>query len=430
MPTTQLYPDVLGALTGGDRCSINILEAALAAHPAQVYPGVPFGVFLVLQNTADTRVDVTVTLQLPKAFVAPKETVGLTLSAYEVGYAALPVAVRAGVDAGSTHKVGVDVEVRPQSKAKSDRQPGGDLSPAVTQKVQNMARLDFVTKRRGRSSIEVPVTVGSGQPAKANKPAAGWFSLWSLENADDVFLIQRCGALVRTHTFKQLTRDSLLPPLRDLTQKRFEAVGYPLKPEEVSIVAKLMMLVVEYGQAGRMGHDPITAGTFEVLAYLKDDWQPGEIPPQLPRWFQSLLRHVVQDERIAAQPMAILPKLYLLLLRDSVDLGFKLVTQMTGVELGTEADMREYGDNLLERLKTTGEMDFAHAYMPLVIGGTVISDTMALPDEDRVETLRQLWIVLDQRRGECDDDSQPIYDIAEDVLEDSLQKYGHRRSSL
>ena len=62
---TPNYPDILGAITGGLRCNINVVQLALAVRPRVVRAGRPFEAILLVQNASDVNVDVTATLHLP-----------------------------------------------------------------------------------------------------------------------------------------------------------------------------------------------------------------------------------------------------------------------------------------------------------------------------------------------------------------------------
>jgi hypothetical protein len=83
-----------------------------------------------------------------------------------------------------------------------------------------------------------------------------------------------------------------------------------------------------------------------------------------------------------------------------------------------------------EALAEKNGLRFGYIYMPLVIGGMAINDQITIDDENFIESIRQMWTVLDERRQECDEDTLPVVELAEQVVERALQSYGYRRSSL
>src|SRR5690606_6904561 len=93
MAISAPFPDVLGYVTGGQRAPVNVVQVALAARPSPVVAGEQVEVLLLVQNAADQRVDVSATLQLPKAFQGRDARLVAGLAAGEVGVMSLPVAV-------------------------------------------------------------------------------------------------------------------------------------------------------------------------------------------------------------------------------------------------------------------------------------------------------------------------------------------------
>jgi hypothetical protein len=257
----------------------------------------------------------------------------------------------------------------------------------------------------------------------------GWVSLWTLERQDKGLLLHRYAALLKSQTLRQLRHNVLLKPLVQATEARFRDAGYPLDPSEAVVIGKLMTLVLEYAEPTRTAHGARAAGRFNLLPYIEKGLDIGE--NDLPHWIRAMLGAIARDERAAQYPVQVVTKLaYDDLLRDALDLAFEIVSTATGENLGTQDEMREYGDQVLERFRARQGLDFARVYMPLVIGGILVNDKFAAEDETLVENLRQLWNVLDRRKNETTDDTQFVTDMAEGIIERALETFGHRRSSL
>lgn len=433
MSDSPNYPDILGYLTGGARSSSGAAQVAAAVRPATVTPGQPCELIVLLQNTADQPLKLTLTLHLPRAFAAPQGSLELMLKPAEVGFAALPAAPRPGTSFGD-YKLGVEVSVRATSRADRCRDANGgravnpgDLPTSLRSRFDAFQRLTYAAnKRLGRGIIDVPLTVAAEAASLKIAPKARWVSLWTLADLTAPDLIARYRDFLKYKGLNQLRRQHTLIPLRDTTNAQFKAAGYPLRPLEAIMIAKLMALILEYAAPSANKHNPLHAGTYDLQPALN-----GGSTEHLPHWFRGLLTSLGRDERALAQlPQVVIEAHYTDLLRDAIDLAFPLVERHTGESIGTDDEMRAYRERVVETLTSQSGLTVSSVYMPLVIGGMAINDQIGLENENVIETLRGMWVILDERRRECDADTRLVIDLAEQVVERTLQAYGLRRSSL
>ena len=92
-------PDLLGAVTGGDRLNLDVMQCALGVRPSSIPAGKPFEAILLLQNASDVNVDVTAVVRLPEQdakgkrnrFIVKRERLVVGLRPAEVGYMTLPL---------------------------------------------------------------------------------------------------------------------------------------------------------------------------------------------------------------------------------------------------------------------------------------------------------------------------------------------------
>lgn len=435
-----VYPDLLGAATNGQRLNLNAVQTALAVRPAAVAPGVPFEIIALLQNAADIPVQVTATLHLPKGFVAKKPQHTFTLAAAEAGYAVFVAACPPTTPPGD-HKLGVEIEAKLGDKPRRIREQENTkinlkgVPAASIAALEELRKLKYSTAKRmglGSPVLDVVCSVKAGQAAKPDNLTGGWVSLWTLAtHEDDALLVARYSEVLKTRTFPQLRRATLMQPLHEATRARFANAGYPLEMPESIVIAKLMMLILEYAAPQYARHDPLEAGVYNLSPLLGREWTDADDSSTLPRWFRKMLRAIARDERAAQHPAQIIPKmLYDDLLRDAIHFAFDLVERATGEDVGSDEEKQDYGESLINHLNATSELNFGRVYLPLVIGGVTINDKIAVEGENVVETIRQLWTVLDKRKAECDDDTLPVHALAESAIEHALQSYGLRRSSL
>jgi hypothetical protein len=329
----------------------------------------------------------------------------------------------------------VELDVKPLNKPNRVREANGggaDLSDLRQYKValvEDLKQVAFSTsKRMVGSVIDVAVEVGKGQTAeRPAAPQAGWVSLWTMADLkDERILVHYFGETLRLRVLSQLQRQATLQPLTKMVEERFRGAGYPIQPAESLMIAKLMALILEYAAPRDNSHDPIRAGRYDLTGFLS-----GSSPTaDMPRWARGMLRLISRDERAASQAVVAVTKmLQNELLWDATMLGFSLVETATGEDVGTEREMFEYATRLLRSLQTTGELDFVHTYMPLVLGGIVINDQLTTDETNFVDALRKLWVIVDERRTEGDENAEPVVEIAEQLIERALQAYGYRRGS-
>ncbi len=442
MSETANYPDLLGTITGGQRCNLGAAQVAVAARPRIVHAGRPFEVILLVQNCVEDEIDVTMMLHLPRLdakkqrerFISKTHRLVVGVKGAEVGYIALPVTTLPDTAIADGYEIGVEIEVKPPAKSNHIRssEGGGELnldalSAETRSTVEALKLLSFSTaKQRLRNIIEVPVTVLSGSLGKYTDFTPGWVSVCKLTDYNDTrLLLHRYGPLVQVNTLPKLKRATMFKPLLDTTQTRFAEAGFSLKEAEATAIAKLMALILEYASPRFNAHGGIAAGSFNVEALIARDPFDFETPPTLPYWFRSLIDTLERDERAASYPSQVIPRyLYLDLLRDAISLGFELVLESTGEDLGSEQDCDQYREQLVGMIEAKAGLDFSHAYLPLVMGGVLINDQFALGKENPADLLRGIGLALEDRSADFSEADRDLYTMTNGILGRIGQRYG------
>ncbi len=442
MSDSANYPDILGLITGGERCNIGMAQVAVAVRPRLVRAGRPFEVILLVQNAADSAIDVSMALHLPSAdaqhkperFIGKTQRLVVEVKAGEVGYVMLPVTTLPDTAISDEYKIGVEVETRTTGKAKRIRSSEGGgmvdpkfLSDETQAALEALKIVNFSTdKRRGRSIIDVGLTVMSGTLGKIADLTPGWVSVCKVSDyQDDRLLIERYGNLVQVNTLPRLKRQLLLQPLVEATESRFKAAGFPLKAAEATVIAKLMTLVLEYATPRMTAHGAIAARGYDVESLLGRHLFEDDEPPVLPHWFRGMLSTIEIDARVAAHPAQVITRyLYDDLLRDAIDLSFDLIIEVTGEDFGSREEQDAYREQLIDLLKAKSGLDFNRVYLPLVMGGILISDQIVLAKENPVELLNAVGMTLEERFEQLSPDEQPIYTMTNQIITRAGQRYG------
>lgn len=412
------YPDLLGAVTGGTRLNLDVVQCALAVRPAQVPAGAFFEMVLLVQNASDGDVDVVAEPVLPERDAARQKSRFLTrndrlrigLRPAEVGYLTLPVSTSAKTAPASSYEVGLKVTIKRIGKHHARvRLPDGggvflmeELSRDVQAQLGALRGLAFSAEAPGRKNFvqaRLEILPPALSTLKELKP--NWISLWTVQDyLDDATIAARVAsevAAVEPH----LTRDVLFMPLLKATQSRFQAAGYPLHPPEAILIAKLLTLLLEQGAAGSM---------------------PGPGQPALPRWYSRMCHLLLQEPGLAAQPEGLITQLvYPALVHDAVHQGFAMVATVTGESFGTPAELAAYADMVSGAVAEGQPLDLAHVYLPLVLGGLIINARLTLPREQIRETVSVLVRALDLRRAERSPENVFVFDLADRLIERALE---------
>lgn len=133
----RVYPDVLGAITGGTRRELPTLQCALGVFPAGIAVGQPFEVVVILQSMIARPQDIALALRLPRrdpqgnplSFTVPHPELKLQMSSGEVGIVHLPVIPRPPTPPARGYPLILRVLVAEGSPTWRVRLPGAGAPP-------------------------------------------------------------------------------------------------------------------------------------------------------------------------------------------------------------------------------------------------------------------------------------------------------------
>lgn len=433
------FPDVLGYITGGTRLTINGVQIALAVRPPVVRAGGAFHAVLLAQNMLAVPATLSGALNLPGRdfrrqggyFAVTKEPVQIQLRPGEVGSMLLPALSHPDTPPADQYKLGVSVSVKPLAQPRPARPDSGGtpiqldrLSEKRQQMLDRLHQLEYSVNKRLRlhDELEAAFKVVPGVERDA-PPKGGWVSLWNLaEDGTLPQLLAHYGPVLKEQVFPRLKRDVVFDPLCQATEARFKAAGYPLKPLEAMYIAKLLALVVHMADPGEDSFDYLGSQHFNVTSWFKST---DGAPVRLPRWFEGLVRGIAYDEQILQNvPGYIATRVYDSLLRDTIPFAFRMIQNITGEDMGTDEETRDYADKFIQLLKAENRMDFAHAYLPLVMGGVIVFDRVIAPGEVLEDTLRGMSEVLAMRDAEWSDDNDLVFLMTKELVNRSLRLFG------
>jgi hypothetical protein len=412
------YPDVLGAITNGARFSLDVVQFALAARPPQVAAGGTCELVLLAQNASDVEVDVLLQVELPdrdqagqrSCFTAASTKLRIGLRLAESGYVSLPFTILPTTQPAPGYLAGVDLDVKHMSRLTPQRvraAAGGGVFrvPDLPEEVQNQMRalreLPFsIDSGKKKKYIQVPFGVLPPTIAGLTTPRANWISLWTVADlADDVAVARQVAEPLRA-TVQEFRRENVFMPLLKATQEHFGTNGYALQPPEAIFITKLLTLVLETEVVGPSGANP---------------------RPAWPRWYTKLSRLLAQDAALAGQIEPVVTCLiYPDLVYEAVLCGFETVGAATRENFGTPDEMHQYAGGIVDALGSDQPLDFARAYLPLVMGGVIANARITMPREQIRDTVFMLSKALEKRRPEKNGDNAFIFELTNQLIEQAL----------
>ncbi|MDX2162965.1 MAG: hypothetical protein SF162_16740 [bacterium] len=417
------YPDVLGAITGGERVGMHALQFAVGAAPALTYIGQPFEIVIVLQNMADQPLEVKISLGLPTRtpdgrpllFVTPRPLFALRMSPGEVGVARIPAAAQLPTPQPLVDvPIRVAVRQRVQSPFRFVRAPRGGAPPAdlaVTPfQLQALRDVEYVEHPLDQSpeSVSVRVSVAAGTvPGRAHLQEARprYTPLWT----PDQMAAERARTLEQQDEARFIAADlmadipAVFPALVVGINGLYARYGHPLKPGEDQAIARM----IAYVMRDHSRHDQ---------DYQLEDY----------RWFQTLCQVMAYDVNAVRRPSADLVLRHLLFaaLHDAVFAAYRLIRPRLRIDLGDRVARDERAHKILTWLAGHTEPDLDYAYLPLALGGLCLyRETFpSEPDPWRmVEDMREAY----RQRVRLDvADERPTLDLLDRILlqvEDELR---------
>ncbi|HUN05630.1 MAG TPA: hypothetical protein PLQ56_03495 [Aggregatilineales bacterium] len=439
------YPDILGYITGDERLTSGVIQAALATNTRVIPAGQTFALLLLLQNLSDVNVEVKATLQVPaqdakrqKGRLIPESpSAHVTVAPAEVGYLVLPVDTLPDT-AHALYTFGMTLEVEPLAKPRRIRQTDGKGGVNLNyyfylswQTIERLLKLKNLAFSGGKGLLggylETTITIDPPRgKASVAAPKSGWNRLWALDqNSDARPLLERYGTDLRTQILPALKDAPLVKLFGNAIGERVKSTGYAIKSAEAYFIARLCQEVIDRSRRKLPNFHEPEERTDYVAAVLAEPWPTDGTPIPLPNWCRALLGMISEDERVLARPAeALAGSLLNDVIRDAVRVGFQSIKAASRRNLGTAAEIHIYSDYLVNRLNQQEKaIELVDLYLPLVLGGIVIADNIPLPDVKHFEKLKQIGHRVQDEAFNRNADTALSFDVIDDVMEWALRRY-------
>jgi hypothetical protein len=418
-----IYPDVLGAITGGGRVSTEYLQYAVGIFPVHVYVNQPLELFIVVQSMVNVKLQCKVDIRLPSSdrsgqkitLETPKLSVVTTLQPAEAGLLRIPVVARPPTKTGTRFPILVKITPNVARGAKVVRPADGGPPPSVVElspfRLQALREVTFET-RVINDMVKVYLDLNAQTlPAEKAPLQVHYETLWAEQHIEE----EKRAAQSKTQEAQRIVlageHGSAYPLLYQATGEKFNARGFPLHHGEARAIAKMM------------------AYTLEEAPSLEAGYRLNE-----QHWFKRLCQVMASDELIVKNMMLdeiTVKYLYEALAYDSILLAFGMVRPRTKEDLGSHDEQVQYATRVFKWLVGQGEGDLTYVYLPLVLGGVITDRMVTLKEPDSPwELLDQLREAARLRQRTLKGEATVVFKILEKLLlesENQLHYAGYRR---
>lgn len=418
-PQHPLYPDVLGAITGGTRINLNDLQIAVGVFPKRAYINQSFEAVLILQNMVDQNMKVKVAIHLPTedkagnpvVIDAAQKMMTLGLRPGEVGVLRTPFVARPPTKPTIHLPVRLAVRYRTPQAGTPVRPPTGGAPPSVLSvssfTLQTLRDIEFIA-HPWRQSTDIVTTyfdiLPKVLPFRDEILTARYDTLWTHEEMREELAMVETKLTDAKRVATYLTRNTVYDPIYHAVDERFGNRGLYLHPGEIAAIAKLITYTLDEGL---------------IL-------EPG-FSLEESRWFQTLCQVLAHDPSIEDWDKGTLVTRYLFeaALFDAILLGFHLVKSKVKEDLGSHDEQVSYANRILEWYAGRGQPDISYIYLPLAMGALTINELVRVRGHNPWTLLDDMNEALRGRARLFTGESITLFDMTTHLLkraDDALRR--------
>ncbi len=378
------FPDILGDLVEArQRFEVSGVHYMVALEPAEIAPGETTTLHLWLQNCWDTPVDAVITIGLPAqsspTFSVLQRRTDVPLKAAEVGQLTIPITCTVETEPGTYHlPLTFGAKSRTRGLYIRSQKTAGQLGQSLLSfttglELASTTSLGFTARTMPEQGLSLQV---SGPPQAAPPPdlTPTFVSNWTI---DDLAFVGKARQHVndqRLYLQPQLARQSLYMAFLEESQARFKDAGVPLHIGEAVFVSKILTFAVEYFLKQPDRQDVVLVPPY-MLAYRYN--LPMDDPVFL----------IVRAD-------------YARIARLAISLSFGLLRQRLKRDVWTKEEQLALADLVSDRVERGGILPAEFLYLPLLLGGLLVTNQVQMPGEKPLQSLNLLKTARQQRAAQ------------------------------
>jgi hypothetical protein len=386
------YPDVLGDLVDAhQRYEVNGVHYMAALQPSTIAPGETTNLHIWLQNCWDMPVQVAITIHLPAQpsppFTVIQNRTDVPLKPAEVGQVIIPIASATRLGPGD-HTIAVTISAQFETRGlyvRSQKNKGylGEtlLNFTTGMALSSTIGLGFVARTQPEQELHLHVE-GAARPGAPPDLTPTYISHWIV---DDLLIQGKARKLVndqRLYLQPQLTRQAIFGTFLEESRERFKEAGLSLHIGESIFLSKVLTYTVEYFLQHPDRQDVILIPAYS-LAYRYN------LPTSDPVFL------IVRAD-------------YARIARLAISLSFGLLRQHLKHDIWTIDEQLAVTDLVADRVEHGGALPAEFLYLPLLLGGLMVSSQVQMPGENLAQSLNLLQTARQQRSADLSENPELV----------------------
>ncbi len=409
------YPDIMGEfIDAPQRFETSGLQYAGHFDPVTVTPGIVSNLFVFLQNTLNAPLGVNLKVEVPKTggffrgskpvLEVKRPVIQIKMAEGEAGLLTLPFITTESYETGK-YEVVIEPKIATQGKGERIRPPKSQSKLGQSPLLDNVTGLGLVgalgatyaetSAKKGTFPLEIAGELQVTE--RAPRLDHAYQTIWTPEAMG--FLKQALHEIqLRDARLKDdLTPEALYAALYSETTFRFADAGLPLRIGEAITLAKIL--------------------TYSCQFFLS---QPSRRRGLLvPIWERALDAGI--DTSNALQ--VIRNAGYGHILKLSIAISFGLVAQAIGRQPWSLEERQGVTEHIVENIEIGENTDVDFLYLPLLMGGTLISGQLVLDGENAKESLALMRKAREARQDLFfDEDMAEANKIYGQILQKAMQR--------
>jgi hypothetical protein len=288
------------------------------------------------------------------------------LEAAEVGEVAIPIACASGVEP-KEYVVPVTIGARFETRGLYIRSQKneGQLQDALLSFTTGMnlsasMGLGFVARTRPEQELALRVE-GQPQPGASPDLTPTYLSHWTVSELPFQGKARQQVNDQRLYLLPQLKREPFYMAFLDESRERLKDAGLPLQIGEAIVLAKIL--------------------TYSVEHFLeRADWQDAILVPAY------TLAH--RYDLAMSHPIALIARAdYTRIVRLAISLSFGILRQRLNRDVWTMEEQLAVTDLVADRVERGGVLPVEFLYLPLLLGGLMVSREVQMPGENLAQSL-------------------------------------------
>lgn len=381
-------PDIMGEyINETKRFVTNGVQYQGHFDPATTVPGQVSNLYIFLQNTLDVPVKLSGQLEPPKTggffgggkavLQLDSTTVQLDLSPAEAGLLTVPALVSESAKAGE-YSLALSLKAKPEGKGKRLRPPESQSSlerkffddPVGLNLVSTLgANYSEIQVKKAAFTLRI---AGTPRPMeRAPKMKQVYQRIWVQQDAELMDQARQTLGTLKGRFKNDVTAESLYVTLYNESTSRFADAGLPLRIGEAINLGKILTYSCQYFLSNPKRQDGLLVPIWERAL-------DANIDPNNPL-------HVMRTAG------------YNHILKLSIAMSFGLVARVAGRHLWSTEERQAVTQHISDNVEIgeTTEEDFL--YLPLMMGGAVISSRLPLEGEQPSHSLALLQKAYEAR---------------------------------